>query len=208
MTKNGCPMSAQKNTKSSIQSFHVDSIGTVVFVKNPKARRISISVRPFEDVRITVPRACSVEKAKIFLEGSIGWIREQQRTAGEMEVRSRTAVDSLGGLGKKEAENILAARFDELASHFGFLYRRIVFRHQKTRWGSCSSKNVINLNRSLIILPDELKDYVFLHELTHTIHKHHGPAFWQALESCVGDSRRLRKELRRYAIPPDNFLRP
>lgn len=71
-------------------------------------------------------------------------------------------------------------------------------KNQKTLWGSCSSANNINLNVNLVRLPDELRDYVLLHELVHTRHKNHGNAFWRALNHLVGDGKRLQRQLRQY----------
>ena len=72
-------------------------------------------------------------------------------------------------------------RLDELSKEYGFTYNRVFIRNQKTRWGSCSNKNNINLNRKLIYLPDELSDYVILHELLHTRIKNHSKTFWVEL---------------------------
>ena len=67
----------------------------------------------------------------------------------------------------------------------------------KSRWGSCTSENSINLNSWLVLLPDHLIDYVILHELVHTIHKNHSPEFWNYLDRLAdGKSKIYRRELR------------
>ena len=85
-----------------------------------------------------------------------------------------------------------------LARCHGFTYNKVFVKNQRTLWGSCSAANNINLNVSLLGLPDELRDYVILHELVHTRHKNHGRAFWTALNRLVGDGKGLQKRLRRY----------
>ena len=47
-----------------------------------------------------------------------------------------------------------------------------------------------------MMLPDHLIDYVILHELTHTIYKNHGKAFWQYLDKITGDVNKLEKEIK------------
>ena len=70
----------------------------------------------------------------------------------------------------------------------------------KTRWGSCSSLNNINLNLHLMRLPDHLIDYVILHELAHTKEKNHGKSFWNLVDSLVMDLKEMKKELKTYSI--------
>jgi len=92
----------------------------------------------------------------------------------------------------------LVDRLNYLALKHGFEYNRVFIRNQKTRWGSCSGKNNINLNVNLVRLPDELMDYTILHELVHTRVKNHGKRFWAQLERLLGDARKLDRALNDY----------
>jgi predicted metal-dependent hydrolase len=47
-------------------------------------------------------------------------------------------------------------------------------------------------------LPEELSDYVILHELVHTIHKNHGKHFWQALDKVSGNGKKWSKEMKQF----------
>ena len=99
-----------------------------------------------------------------------------------------------------EAKRFLPVRVNELASRFNFQYNRLTVKNAKTRWGSCSASNNINLNLQLMRLPDRLIDYVILHELTHTVHKNHQKSFWNALESIFPSARITDKELNKYHL--------
>jgi len=101
---------------------------------------------------------------------------------------------------KLEAEAYLPQRLHELALQHGFSYRKVSLRNSKTRWGSCSPDNSINLSIHLMRLPNDLIDYVLLHELVHTVHKNHGKRFWQALEKIITDVKERRKRIRAYSI--------
>ncbi len=101
---------------------------------------------------------------------------------------------------RNKARAMLAQRLSELARRHEFDYNRLYVRNQKTRWGSCSSKNNISLNMNLVSLPGELRDYVILHELVHTRHKNHSRKFWAELDGLVGDSKRFKKEIRKYRL--------
>ncbi|MFC1930119.1 M48 family metallopeptidase [Chloroflexota bacterium] len=87
-----------------------------------------------------------------------------------------------------------------MAKHCNFSYNRVFIRNQKTRWGSCSSKNNISLNMKLVKLPDELIGYVILHELAHTRRKDHSKAFWTEMDKLVGNGKKMASRLKSYGI--------
>ena len=101
---------------------------------------------------------------------------------------------------RKEARKYLPVRLSELSRKHQIPYNRVIIKNNKTRWGSCSQKNNINLSLHLMRLPDHLIDYILLHELAHTIHKNHGRRFWQGMEKICPDARTLDKVLRSYRI--------
>jgi predicted metal-dependent hydrolase len=99
-----------------------------------------------------------------------------------------------------EAKSYLPKRTLELANQHKLEVTDIRVRNNKTRWGSCSGKNSINLNIHLMRLPDPLIDYVILHELAHTKVKSHGIPFWQFLETLLPGAKRLDKKLNEYHL--------
>lgn len=101
---------------------------------------------------------------------------------------------------RKEAKQYLPQRVAYFAEKFGLEYQNVFIKNAKSRWGSCSHNNNINLNLHLMRLPDALCDYVILHELAHTIEKNHGPGFWSLLDSICGDSKLLDKKLKAFRI--------
>ena len=58
----------------------------------------------------------------------------------------------------------------------------------------------INLNLRLVTLPEELRDYVMLHELCHLKEMNHGARFHALLESVCPNHRVLEKALKTYRI--------
>ena len=82
----------------------------------------------------------------------------------------------------------------------GYQFNRASVKNQRTLWGSCSSRNNINLNINLLRLPEELRDYVILHELVHTRHKNHSREFWRELDRSVGDAKSLQRHLRKFRL--------
>lgn len=77
---------------------------------------------------------------------------------------------------------------------------KIRIKHNITNWGSCSSKNNINLNFTLLFMPQELLDYVIIHELAHTKVRNHSQKFWQIVEQILSDYKQRKKEIKRYLL--------
>ena len=101
---------------------------------------------------------------------------------------------------RNEARRLLPARLAELAALYGFAYNRVVIKNNVSNWGSCSSKGNINLNLRLVKLPQELQDYVMLHELCHLKQTNHGPEFHRLLESVCPGHRELQRRMRDYKL--------
>jgi len=99
-----------------------------------------------------------------------------------------------------EAKHYLPDKVNELAEKFGFKFNKLTIKNIKSRWGSCSRKNNINLSIHLMRLPDHLIDYVILHELVHTVHHNHSAKFWKMLNDITGESKVLEKEFKQYRI--------
>ncbi len=168
-------------------------VGKVCYFRNNRAKRIIISVKP-EYVRVIIPRRQSFKNAEKFFESKINWVKK--RTS---EMRSQLAkAKALTRINKKEARRILENRVAQLAKKHDFVYNRISIRKQKTRWGSCSTKNNLSLNMNLLHLPKDLIDYVLVHELVHTKVKNHGNEFWDELDKIVPKSKEKDRKLKDY----------
>lgn len=101
---------------------------------------------------------------------------------------------------KIEAKNYIPDRMNKLSAEFGFNYNVLTLKNIKSRWGSCSRINNINLSIHLMRLPDHLINYVILHELVHTVHHNHSASFWKILDEVSGGAKILDKELRKFRI--------
>ncbi len=128
-----------------------------------------------------------------FLLSKLPWAKKNLSKLKKLQ--KNYPQQSLLPINKKEAKTVLTERLNFLAQKYRFSYNKLFIRNQKTRWGSCSSKNNISLNMNLVRLPQKLQDYVILHELVHTKHKNHSKKFWAEMDRYVGDGKRLRKEM-------------
>ena len=100
---------------------------------------------------------------------------------------------------RREAKVILVNRCKILAAEHGFNIKDVKVKKMKSRWGSCSSKGNINLNIFLMAVPEEISDYVILHELVHTRVLNHSIRFWSELQKILPDAKNLSREIRKYS---------
>lgn len=90
----------------------------------------------------------------------------------------------------------------ELVKHraevMGVKVRKVSVRKMKSRWGSCSKEGNISINLLFGHLPDDLLDYVIIHELCHIVHHNHSKSFWSLVASYLPDFKLRKSQLRRY----------
>ncbi len=180
-----------------------DSLGLagdkIKWVRSPRAKNLRITVRTDRTVVVTAPWRCTKGYAERYVQSKMNWIHKVLKkydVIDQFQKENPTAIPDI-----EKGQDRLFIRLKELATQHGFFYRRACIRNQKTRWGSCSSQNNINLNVSLIKLPEHLQDYVILHELVHTVHKNHSKAFWAKLDEVAGGkAKHYRQQMKQYRV--------
>jgi len=179
-----------------VNTVHIPQLGLVNFTQSLRARNLRITIKLDKTITVTIPRYGNAAKAREFLLSKTSWI---QRHLRRIERYANKKTPDLN-IDLQKAQQDLFERLDYFSKMYNFPYNRATFRRQKTKWGSCSGKNNINLNINIAGLPQELQDYILLHELVHTKHKNHGREFWAELNKLAGDAKKLRKEMRRYRL--------
>ncbi len=163
-------------------------IGEVLFRKSTRSRRISIRVHPTKGVTVSVPYMVPYAAAQLFFRARRDWIiatvAAQKEKFKDVHIPSSDEIADL----RRRAKSELPPRLAELAERYGFIYNRLAIKHNATNWGSCSTRNNINLNLNIVRLPHVLRDYILLHELCHLKHHDHGPAFHLLLEHVLSDN--------------------
>lgn len=86
---------------------------------------------------------------------------------------------------KKQARTVITRRVRHYAALMGVEYSAIKMSSAQARWGSCSAQNSLNFAWRLVMCPEEIIDYVVVHELAHITQKNHGAQFWAQVESVL-----------------------
>lgn len=75
---------------------------------------------------------------------------------------------------------------------------KVSFRKTKRQWGSCSTNNALSFNTMMMKLPQDVIEYIIVHELAHIEHKHHQPPFWALVSQHLPHYKQLIAELKTY----------
>lgn len=101
---------------------------------------------------------------------------------------------------QQTAKTVLPEMLQLKSRETGLLYNRVFIKAQKTRWGSCSAKKNINLNRNLLFLNSEQVEYLLTHELCHTVHLNHSNQYWNLVAQHCPQYKILDASLRKSAL--------
>ena len=80
--------------------------------------------------------------------------------------------------------------------HFRRPVKGVRLKYNHSNWGSCSRNGNINLSTRLLFAPDEVIDYVIIHELAHLIELNHSPRFWRLVEKAMPHYRKMEQWLK------------
>lgn len=108
------------------------------------------------------------------------------------------ALEMLENWYRKIAKDNFEKRIYVFAQLMGLKFSKVKLSSATKRWGSCSSLGNINLNWRLIMAPQEIIDYVIVHELSHLKEMNHSQKFWNEVGKVLPDYKERRNWLKNY----------
>jgi len=165
-------------------------------------RGIRISVQA--DGVVVVTKSLRVPKifAEAYVKSKMDWIVEQIK---KIEKRPKKILAHYSVRDYKENKERAYILVRSRVRHFGQFYsefsgeiKSINIRNQKTRWGSCSKDKKLSFNYKIIFLPEELQDYIIVHELCHIKEMNHKKSFWDLVALQIPDHKKRRLEIKKY----------
>ena len=166
-----------------------------------RRKSLAIEITPELQVGVRAPARMPVREINAFVQEKDDWIRAHlQQMAEKKRLREQYREQALSKEELQElatqAMKLIPQKVHYYAQIIGVTYGRITIRNQRTRWGSCSGKGNLNFNCLLLLMPEEVLDYVVVHELCHRKEMNHSARFWEEVEKILPDYRQRRKWLK------------
>ena len=97
---------------------------------------------------------------------------------------------------KEQARILVKERLEYFNQFYGYTWNKIAIRNQRSRWGSCSKRGNLNFNYKIVLLPQNMADYVIVHELCHLREFNHSHDFWALVEKTMPNYKEIRKTMK------------
>ncbi len=149
-------------------------------------RTISIQITPQGQVVVRCPRFMPTAQVEDFLRSKRQWIAQHLARIVAQPRLPVLTTEEIRLLAEKAME-VIPRRVEVYAPLVGVSYGTITIRNQRSRWGSCSGRGNLNFNCLLMLVPEEVLDYVVVHELCHRKEMNHSPKFWAEVERVMPD---------------------
>ena len=172
-----------------------------------KRKSLVIEVNAKGEVIVRAPLRMPVPQINKFIGEKADWIdihvkkmlkRQEDREKKEGTEGKRPISEQEIRLLKIRAKRVIPHKVNHYAQKLGVTFGNITIKVQKSRWGSCSAKGNLNFNCLLMNAPEEVLDYVVVHELCHRKEMNHSPKFWDEVEKIIPDYKEKRKWLREH----------
>lgn len=164
-------------------------------------KRVSIRVGLAGKVTVSAPFIVPKIFIERFVKGKADWIeaavKQMQNKQAEQDTRIKfPSFES----SKARAKKLLLERARYWAEQYGVKFERLSIKRAATRWGSCSSKRNLNFHYRLYFLPEELREYVVVHEVCHLLHMDHSRDFWKEVERSMPAWRTYKRQLQKFVL--------
>lgn len=155
-----------------------------VVIKKSNRKTLSIQITNQGKVMIRAPRYVSGRDIEKFLKKHDSWIQKglkQYRVKSTQLQKHNYSKQEINDF-KKEARDKLEQKLKYFSQLMNVPYEKFRLSGAKKRWGSCSGKKTISISWRLIFAPENIMNYVIIHELSHIKYMNHSKNFWEFVE--------------------------
>src|SRR5438034_10809203 len=169
-----------------------------ILTESPNAKTVRLRLTPELRLEVSLPSGSKVDvstllrKKKRWIEKKYDQIANSKRIFDGKRVLYRGEYDEREGVLKEwmwsETETIVRERLQAMSKRFKLSFNDFVVKDIR-KWAYCTRDRRLVFNWQLAALPDELVNYVILHELSHLREFNHSRRFKYLLASVCPDFR-------------------
>lgn len=150
---------------------------------------------------VTAPKWYPVHVINKFLAEKAGWIYDKLKYIDFEQLDLKQQEEKINYKAQKEmAREIIRRQAEFFNKYYRFSYNKISVKNQKSCWGSCSRKGNLNFNYKVADLPEDLRDYIIIHELCHIKELNHSKNFWKLVALVIPNYKDLKQKLKNHKI--------
>lgn len=173
----------------------------VTFRRSNQSRHIKISIGGDGDILVSAPlRTAKSLLRKVLLEKEVWIMRSLSQLRATGKVRNKKDEEISYQRHKERARKLVEQKLVYWNQFYKYTYGRVSIRNQRTRWGSCSRKGNLNFHYKILFLPEELVDYLIVHELCHLRAFDHSQRFWSLVSKTIPDYQKRRRALKQSSL--------
>ena len=159
-------------------------------------RTLALEISREGEVIVRAPAATPLRDIEEFVAGHTAWIEKHKAK------RKARSLPPLTEEEKRElrarALSYLPARTEYFASIMKIVHSGVKITSAKCRLGSCNVRRGISYSYRLMQYPEEVIDYVIVHELAHCKEMNHSPRFYAIIARYLPDYKARIHMMRTY----------
>lgn len=162
-------------------------------IKKSKRKSVSIEIKPDLTVIVRAPLFLSDNTIKKLVAQKNDWIDKKiKQIENKNSVLLPTFSEKEIKLLREKTRVLITPKAEYYAKILGVSFNKLSVKKQRSVWGSCSAKQNINFNLLLCLCPDNVVDYIVVHELCHLKELNHSKKFWYEVEKILPDYKASR----------------
>jgi hypothetical protein len=173
--------------------------------RSRRRRTVALRVDPSGEVIVYAPHFVLNFVIDGFVRKQREWI-EKKRAFFKSQPAAPPVTAERRAEFARETEARLPAMIARNADRLGVTPQTVKVADQTQRWASCSSRGILRFSWRMARLPEEVFEYIVVHELSHLRHMNHSPRFWAAVQSVCPEFKSHRRWLRKNGAFPRLFV--
>ncbi len=166
-------------------------------IKDRRRKKMIMTVEKDGSVVIYAPKKMGRAAIDLFYKSNIEWVKQQQATVAEnkdqyVQLTEKDIADL-----KKQAKAVMVQKTEHYGRIMGVHPQTVKITSAQKKWASCNKrgeKYSICYSWRTMLLPEEVQDYIVVHELAHMKHFNHSSEFYGEIENVLTNWKELEKQ--------------